>query len=1521
MGRLSRTTLALLLLLFFLTAGPRAAWGQGTPPLRYYSVTDLGPGDAFRVRNLGLGVTAGALDLALCPAASGSRVGFLWNGQNGKRTALCPLAGDVLTEVFEFEQLGAWSAVGLSRDAAGNDRPALWAQQSDGSFVPQLLRLPSGSPGGIAWMVDTSGPVVGEVSVGGERRSAYWPIPSLIPTVFPLSGGSAAFAIAGSIVDPVTAGQHQGKFALWYPKRAQNAVSYPLGETPSVAYRVFSSSGILTAVGQLSTSGGTGAFLWRSDTGVTVLPGLGGGEGAARDMHLASGRIVGFSEGSAGRSAVLWEAGQAWDLNPLILPTCREGPESLCTPWHLESAGSVAEQGVIVGTGTLNGVRHAFLAKPVELLTWGMAACSAPTQPLCVAAPLQTSQELIIDPTSIDSSTARSSSSAEPFAATAKAHQSDDGVSVPNSAAKFHSYAVFEHGSVIANLPPGLTQLQVHLHFQVDYRASTVNTQTVAAVDASIALRPSREIGEYASATGSVTVENGATSRYGFLAGQGAGGGKVSLPLQLKPFATNGLEVRIEGGVGASALASGSPTSADSEISVYFCAEDPRSVTLPDGTPLADLGIKYTLWPTVQGDSRCQSPLEEQPATPAVCSAGGAAAKSGTGPTSILRVVAPVTILPGESVDLQAIASPAGGTISAFVPSGNATVERTGSCTAYPDRNARCTVRVRAAQTLPPEGVVVVRLVYTHPDGCRAERNVTLLASRLELVDPIVKGAPRLLDTATPLGAQPAEFIRRDPALLARMGRRVRGLAADGVTPVILRFRASGPGSVTFTLTDDRGSRDAARAGRLADLLGQPAVATNPVTVPVRQVGDEHWAFAVLTAPPNFVRPAVLGDADLGKTRPRQLEVTAKWTPANGGTALTVTRKPDLVRPPVVLIHGVWSEAKSWHWGLLKDDRFLVHPHDYKGDAGKSFLANQNQAHRGVTDALEMMRGVGIAVTQADVFGHSMGAILSRIYAGDGTYAGNRGASSIWTRAAKRFREPANFGAGTIHKLVLVDSPQFGSPHAGLLTGNSGLMASFSLFEPRAPQGAAADLVIGGAGIRALPLITVPVHAMVGQGGAEYVRQWLATPIPGLTGLPAISGWVGRLLRVLAAHQVAGYLDSRFLPETDHDVIVGTCSQRAGLPEGSAAAVVTPDFVQSMHTNNTSSAAYNALAIDLLNRPVSDPAFAPGLLPPPSLPSAICAPQSLAGAAMAEVGLDSHPAAAAAVTEEVEVVGGGLIVSAPEPGATVTAGSTFPASAAGSAGFTPARIILGYGQSTAAGDGSSFAGLLDVPEEAAGDIELLVTAVDAAGRIATAPPITLHVEVPADLTGLIVPSEPVILSAITPGAPIPVTGSFSDGIERDMSDGSTGTVYLSADPAVATVDADGRVTAVQAGTTVVHVTNATVATLVEVTVLSTPGDFDGDGTVALADFLELRACWTGAGEEEGFQTPANACRDTFDSEADGDIDRADYDGFLSRYGGPQTDCNSNLQFDLTDIVDGVSADANANGVPDECEGS
>jgi Bacterial Ig-like domain (group 2) len=165
-----------------------------------------------------------------------------------------------------------------------------------------------------------------------------------------------------------------------------------------------------------------------------------------------------------------------------------------------------------------------------------------------------------------------------------------------------------------------------------------------------------------------------------------------------------------------------------------------------------------------------------------------------------------------------------------------------------------------------------------------------------------------------------------------------------------------------------------------------------------------------------------------------------------------------------------------------------------------------------------------------------------------------------------------------------------------------------------------------------------------------------------------------------------------------------------------------------------------------------------------------------------------------------------------------------------------------------------------------------------------------------------------------------VTGRFADGIDRDVTSASAGTTYMSAAPAIATVDVNGRVTAHAAGHTVIQAKNGDDVAAFDVVVADAPGDSDGDGTVGLADFLALRSCWTGPGDDPAFIGASNRCRDAFDADADADadVDRPDYDAFLARYTGPAADCNANGTPDLTDIVDGASQDANGDGVPDEC---
>ena len=87
---------------------------------------------------------------------------------------------------------------------------------------------------------------------------------------------------------------------------------------------------------------------------------------------------------------------------------------------------------------------------------------------------------------------------------------------------------------------------------------------------------------------------------------------------------------------------------------------------------------------------------------------------------------------------------------------------------------------------------------------------------------------------------------------------------------------------------------------------------------------------------------------------------------------------------------------------------------------------NMPAVKRAIEDALAILRVQGIrkrssyyrfAATQVDWIGHSMGGVLPRYY-------------HRWMESAEAWRRATNFGTGDIHKLVVLNSPQSGSPLA-----------------------------------------------------------------------------------------------------------------------------------------------------------------------------------------------------------------------------------------------------------------------------------------------------------------------------------------------------------------------------------------------------------------------------------------------------------------------------------------------------------
>ncbi|MEE8458273.1 MAG: alpha/beta fold hydrolase [Phycisphaerales bacterium] len=275
----------------------------------------------------------------------------------------------------------------------------------------------------------------------------------------------------------------------------------------------------------------------------------------------------------------------------------------------------------------------------------------------------------------------------------------------------------------------------------------------------------------------------------------------------------------------------------------------------------------------------------------------------------------------------------------------------------------------------------------------------------VELLDPVLSLMSGL-DVTTDL-----------QVLATTPGRPVIGAAADGVTRIVVRISGlPGPGEVELRLFDEVGGTNG--VGTLRTPGGIEDVTT--LDVPVTVLSDGRaMAIAVYVAPADFIRDGADSTQAI-----RHVRLDATYQAPGAGGPVLVSQQILLRRPPVLLLHGLWSNSATWKMPIANDDRFLVFAHDYEVTHAQNFTDNLIQPRRGVQRALMMARRRDFAATQADVVGHSMGGLLTRMYISD-----------VYGDSRATYRRRDNFGAGDVNRLISLDTPHKGSPLANVLIG------------------------------------------------------------------------------------------------------------------------------------------------------------------------------------------------------------------------------------------------------------------------------------------------------------------------------------------------------------------------------------------------------------------------------------------------------------------------------------------------------
>jgi len=295
------------------------------------------------------------------------------------------------------------------------------------------------------------------------------------------------------------------------------------------------------------------------------------------------------------------------------------------------------------------------------------------------------------------------------------------------------------------------------------------------------------------------------------------------------------------------------------------------------------------------------------------------------------------------------------------------------------------------------------------------------------------------------------------------IGASPEGVAADGVARFYLVVSNSNPLSspiqkVTVSLSDPEDYRSTQFLGKLMkcsypsdDKYSPEADNANSISAENGTTNSEGQIWFWYVAPDDFSRNQ--GDWDKGE---RLITATFNITFTDGKSLTTPIKKEiKIVRPPIMLVHGLNSSAVAWdkfHIGdkFYKDDntRFKITPQAINLEPTAHFSINASHLLSNSFDkssfncTIEKMRAAGYACNRVDYICHSMGGCIARLAVDD-----------------TKFKVQQNYDKGYINKLITLDTPHNGSSLANLLDDmakdifrNGWLVSLSELFNKKYPS-------------------------------------------------------------------------------------------------------------------------------------------------------------------------------------------------------------------------------------------------------------------------------------------------------------------------------------------------------------------------------------------------------------------------------------------------------------------------------------
>jgi len=170
----------------------------------------------------------------------------------------------------------------------------------------------------------------------------------------------------------------------------------------------------------------------------------------------------------------------------------------------------------------------------------------------------------------------------------------------------------------------------------------------------------------------------------------------------------------------------------------------------------------------------------------------------------------------------------------------------------------------------------------------------------------------------------------------------------------------------------------------------------------------------------------------------------------------------------------------------------------------------------------------------------------------------------------------------------------------------------------------------------------------------------------------------------------------------------------------------------------------------------------------------------------------------------------------------VVAGDSIPVTVELPTGYDPEEMLVFSSEVGVSLDLPSLSTSLEIPEDYLGALTIGAIARNEADIFALAQDVSVEVMTYASLQSISVQNSPVLIRGLSLPSEILVVGHFDDGVDRYVSGASLGTTYVSQDPQIASVDAEGQVTAHGLGTTAIDVYNSGLTAQAIIVVASLP---------------------------------------------------------------------------------------------------